>query len=190
MRFVVALLIPLPLLFAGPPAHGQRTWEYDDDRGDAPRAVDVVSTSLDIPRRGKYRVLIQGRAFHENKTDMVNLYFDTAKDNAGPEYSYIWHISDSPAGTVGKNTLYQVDGWEVPGTKYECKVGHSVDYKTDILKIVMPKECLGNPTAVRWAGYVGQILRREGTTIYGKFDDFPERRKFPHIWAGDRDQRN
>jgi hypothetical protein len=141
---------------------------------------------LDTWRQGYFRMVVQGREFVRNDTDVVRIYLDTKKGNSGPEYSYDWFLGKNPAANVGANALFRVDAWDAGGAPaVPCTgLGHKISFGTDQITISIPRRCIGMPAHVRWAGFVGTITRYKPGVMYGHYDDFPAENTFPGFWAG------
>lgn len=159
-------------------------WGYRDKRKDADLWVDVVRTTLDTRDENVYRVRIYGRLFLKDFVDLVRIYFDTNRSQKGPEYRFAWMMGRSPAHHVGKTWLEQVDKWEEPGTRVRCPgVTKSANYLYNVVTVVIPRKCLGEPTKLRWGGYVGNIQKVTKSQYVGQWDDFPHLEQFPRFWA-------
>jgi hypothetical protein len=166
------------------PTPDGKIWSYRDRKNDADPFVDVVRTTLDTRDGDKYRVRIYGRLFLKNYVDLARIYFDTNRSQKGPEYRFAWMMGRSPAHRVGKTWLEQVNKWEVPGTSVRCPgVTRSADYLYNVVTVAIPRQCLGEPTKLRWAGYVGAIQKVTKGQYVGQWDDFPHLEEFPKFWA-------
>ncbi|GAA1153220.1 excalibur calcium-binding domain-containing protein [Nocardioides aquiterrae] len=162
---------------------GRGLWCYRDKPADARPAINVTKTCLDVRKKRYYRVHVYGGDFAKNRTDIVRIYFDTLRRRGAPEFDVSWYLGRNPATETGSLFFEKTKSWR-KSSAAECKhIGRSVDYKRDVITVAVPRKCLGNPLAVRWAGFTGQISRATDSTMYGKWDDFPRVNGFPKRWV-------
>jgi hypothetical protein len=167
-------------IHAGP---GRGLWSYKDKAADAQSAVNVKKTSLDIRKKGYYRVRVYGGDFAKDRTDLVRIYFDTRRTRSTPEFAVTWYAGDNPAAKTGTVYFEKTTSWR-DGKSAKCKgIQHSADYRRNVMTVSVPRKCLSKPSSVRWSGFTGRITRAKKNSIYGVFDDFPHVRAFPAKWV-------
>ena len=185
-RLVVVVTICAGLVLAAASAASAERWGYDDRRGDAPLGVDVLSTRLDDNVSGRYRIRVQGRGFIEDRTDMVRVYLDTRRANAGPEYRLSWYLGKNPAERKGATFLARIDNWGSPPIKVvRCPaIRKNVAFGKDLITLSVPKRCVKRPARVRWAGFVVRVTGVPNDHTYrGRHDYFPKYRSFKRQWV-------
>jgi hypothetical protein len=173
------------LLLASPAASAvSGSWSYDDRSDSARKVINVRTTSLDTHQKRRYRVQVRGQEFVKNKTDLVRVYFDTRKHNAGPEYRVTWYLGRNPANPVGTTTLTRSDTWDDRGRSRACAgIRKHVIYRSDVITLSVPRRCLGRPSAVRWSGLTMKITRATQHQIFGYQDFFPAKFRFRDDWV-------
>lgn len=182
MAAVVSLLVAA--LAAPASAAPQDRWSYSDNSDNAKKVIDVRSTVLDTKQKGRYRVTVRGREFIKDRTDIVRVWFDTRRGNAGPEYRVTWYLGRNPAEPTGRTYWTKSDSWNDNGRRKQCSgIRKYVNYRTDVIKVSLPKKCLKTPRAVRWSGMVGQVTDTRGDSIYGYWDHFPAKYRFKSNWV-------
>ena len=181
-------VIAEPATGASAKADPALVWSYDDPPRDDRQTVDALRTQLDLNTEDYYRIRVYGRDFIKNKTDLLRLWFDTDRADAGPEYRFGWYMGRSPGRPVGQTHLKRVEDWESPNTpQHSCPdMRHQVSYARDVLTVLIPRGCLRQPDQLRWSGYVAWVTARDPEThqIDGHFDYFPTYHRFPGFWAG------
>lgn len=183
-KFGMFAVILAALMWPASPAHAE-TWSYEDDKGDAASVVDVVETALNNNTKGFFTVRIYGKEFVKNETDVFVVYFDSNPGNNGPEFVYGSQIGNIPGDKKHGHALTKIDTWDGPGKAVGCKkMSRSVNFKTDVITLKMPKACIGSPDQVRWGGYTGKVTKVTKKFLYGKWDDFPAEKTLGPIWAG------
>ncbi len=188
-----AALVLIPFAPAG--ATARTTDGFGDQRGDSVHGIDIKSTTFDTKTPGYLRFRVFGYEFVQGRLNSVRLYIDTKPRDAGPDFRIAWGLPNdgvwqnpsSPMydGNDYKASLLGVDSWDSPGRRRECVgIRLSVDYRSDVVTVAIPKRCLGHPSRLRWAFETERVTRTEpdGTYWY-KSDATPGRFRFLPYWT-------
>lgn len=181
MSFVAATAAPV-----APAVERARYWNIYDGPRDARRPIDIKVTYLSARRPGLLVVTIQGYEFLRTSLNVAAANVDTRRANAGPEYRVQWLLPRDADGHAGIR-LARIDTWDQRGRTIRCgRLGSSVDYGRDVVRLSIPRSCLGKPDKVRWNVYTGKVLEYLAHgKIRGYFDDVPGRKRFiTGFWVG------
>jgi hypothetical protein len=161
-------------------------WNIGDARGDARPAIDVERTFLSVAETGRFNVRIEGVEFVQERLNFARVYFDTWKENAGPEFRVSWWLPNDGDGKSGVR-LDSIDTWSGKGMTRPCDgIRRSVDYALDVVRFSVPRSCLGRPTKVRWAVMTGRITEYyDDGWMSGYWDFVPREKAFiDGFWVG------
>lgn len=182
-RLLVAVTCLMTINLLAASAHAAGAWSVSDDRRDAKSGIDIKRTTLDTHLRGFIRVRIFGFEFVKKRINTANAYFDTVRENAGPEFLIEWGLPDDGVWDDPDDPIYDgndrhakllsVDTWTPTEAEVvPCKrIRLAINYETDIITIAIPKRCLGNPSELRWNAETRKVTETHADGSYRYYYD-------------------
>jgi hypothetical protein len=153
-------------------------WNMYDGR-DARAKIDIKVTYLSVKTPGYYVVSIHGYEFTSPKLNAAEVYLDTNRSNTGPEYNLEYQFTADGDGHSGQ-WFGKVDTWNAGGTRLTCAHWETtVNYATDVIRMEIPRRCVGSPAEVRWNAVTWDVTEyyRDGGW-YGYYDAVPGWNRF------------
>jgi hypothetical protein len=178
---VIAAVVALIVAPALPAEAGKaKVWSFVFDRPDNARhGIDINWTELVMAkRRGKIIVRIQGQEFTRSRLSLVDVWLDVSRSNNGPEFVLSHQFRGDRDGYAGHGT-WRVDTWSSVERKVACPKMHTkVKYRSDVIRMSIPKRCVSNPKRVRFSVTTWDITRRDGKwDWFGYYDSAPGRQR-------------
>lgn len=122
---------------------------FSDQRGDARRGIDI--TRVAVTKRASARkisVTLASPNFAAKRAQIADVYFDTRRRDAGPEYRIVAFSRKDPDSRKG-TVLLSTERW-AGGKRLRCgEVSAKFALATDRIRVAAPKGCLNRPKAVR-----------------------------------------
>lgn len=158
VTLVCAALLGAALTFVAAPALADSE-KARDVKGDVTRLDTSTQRFSKLPGN---KVLDVVAASGKHARGKVTLTV-TPRKLSGGEFYATWHLKRSSGATRYVNFSQSADGSrsaELTTTSFEklkCRVAHSVNAKKRIIKVVVPRSCLGKPAWIRYAAGLGKF---------------------------------
>jgi hypothetical protein len=160
---------------------------FDDGaRKDGSFGARSYYTTLSVGTPGHFVVRIHGYELTRERLNLVEIFFDVNKLNPGPEYRFADWLSADHDGH-SERFAAKIDTWQDQGRSVSCpKWTTSVDYANDVVTMVIPRRCMGNPAKVRWNTETWHFTRYDPDgSVYGFVDGVVDYQEFAGFWTGD-----
>ncbi len=154
-------------------------------RRDGAFGANMEYSLLSYATRGRFVVQIDGFEFTRQRLNAITVWFDVSRRNSGPEYVFDQEFAADGDGHTGR-WVGKVDTWGWNGRSVQCAQWRThVNYATDVIRLTIPRRCLGSPAKVRWSPTTWRLTRYDDDgTAWGTADGAPYYRKFASWWAG------
>lgn len=182
---VIALVVAASVL-APASAHASKPpkfWNIYDGR-DSRFGIDIQVSYLAIWHRGYFTVRLKGYEFLRKRLNVATVYLDTRRRNRGAEYRVQWGLPRDRDGQRWK-AVSRIDSIHSHGRKVRCpRLKTHVNYGRDVVRMKIPRSCVGRPSKVRWTGYTLDVKRYRKHVMYGRADELNGGRFIPRFWVG------
>jgi hypothetical protein len=125
------------------------TQSLDDNHGDAPPYIDILSVTVDNATSSpdQVRVTVRQRQLSSAKPSEILLYIDTKASHPGPEFRYA-ALYQSEYGFQRMKAWNQEGAWI---STCRDKIRVHLRARSDSIVFFTPRSCLDNPGKVRVA---------------------------------------
>lgn len=150
---VAAALLSLALIS---PAHAD-VQRFTDPRNDTSSSVDIRSVRVDNSTADRSAVVVAVQQDDVRIGDSIEIFVDTRPADPGPEFSISGYVAS-------EYVMHHRENWKNPGrmVPFRCGYRMRINEATDRTRVVMSRNCLGEPGKVR----VAVLVERDASSTH------------------------